>query len=352
MIALEDRIQPGGERARGLRDLLVIVLLAGLLGWLIGSMGLDWGALAGVGAEGADGVRVRGAFEDLLKRIADPMASADLLLGLGFLLCLRMGVLDLSIWAVSAGAGLVAAALLRGGLDPAWAFLAATGCGAAVGALQGLLVGALRLPSPAVTLAAAWLIASIVPSWVPGRTVAVPVESVAAAAESFFASLYIRRMLLAAGIYSVVMLGMLLAGPARRAAARHPWRLRAGAMALSGFLAAAGGCAWLFEHLHAPVPTRAVGDGLPVAAAVLSGGLLLSGPGRGLLSAALLPAALLAATVWRERVWMQPRWGWYPQVVLLAVGAAVLSLGIRRLLRCRGRDGRESVCKASAASVE
>ena len=56
---------------------------------------------------------------------------------------------------------------------------------------------------------------------------------------------------------------------------------------------------------------------LPVAAAIVSGGLFLGGRGRSLLSGVLLPGALLVTTLWQMSVWNFQRWGYALQTLVL-----------------------------------
>lgn len=75
-------------------------------------------------------------------------------IAVGVVLVLLIGEIDLSVGAVSGfGAAVVAVASARHGLAPAVAILAGLGVGAATGAVHGLLLTRLRIPSLVVTLA-------------------------------------------------------------------------------------------------------------------------------------------------------------------------------------------------------
>ena len=112
--------------------------------------------------------------ERYLVDVAGQLGSIYLLVSLGFLLALRCGAIDLSVWAASFLGGLVAARLINGGAPTAWALAAGTGAGMLLGAINGLLVAYGRLPSVLVTLVTAGVTISVLSAAFPGRLVSVP----------------------------------------------------------------------------------------------------------------------------------------------------------------------------------
>jgi len=318
---LEDRIRPPFLARAWPRDLLGVALLVGLAVVLAPAMRVDFSG-AGGAIEGAQGpLGAEPPTGALIQGLTGAMTSIYLLLALGLLLCLRCGAIDASVWVVSAVGGLVAAGCIKAGMATLPAVLLGVGAGAAVGAVNGLLVAFARLPSIAVTvatgLALMWATQAVCPQ---GRQIELPEYSFAGWQISLGESqpLVLTRMLIVGGLYSLVML-VLLAFDwfVRRPPSPGSRPVLLAAMAVSGALAAAAGALWLMEHNAAPVPTRLVDDLKAPAAAVLAGAAFLAGRGRGLLAGVFLPAALLLAGVWKLEVLNFQRWGYSLQLVLL-----------------------------------
>ncbi len=153
---------------------------------------------------------------------------------------------------------------------------------------------------------------------------------------------FFTRMVLVAGIYSVVMIVVLAGETLSRhstAPARRRWKLF-GSLAASGALAAAGGVLWLIDHNRAPVPTRIIGDLRIPAAAILAGSAVLTGHGRGLLVCICLPLSLLLASIWRKEVLPiggLQEYAVATQMLVMMVMILTVHAGFRRGRTCRGR---------------
>jgi len=281
---------------------------------------------------------------------------------MGFLLALRCGAIDLSVWISAAVGGVVAAALMNGGLAVGPAFLAGIAAGGLLGAVNGALVALVRLPSVIVTLVSALVAMWGLQAAFEARAVAAPsgafenwhlTEIVAAesldngegqggpsepagptpATETITLPLIQTRMLLVVAAYGFTMLVMLGGNVAARRNRRLGRRASLlAAMCASGALAAAGGAFWLLDHGAAPVPTRPVGDLRIPAAVILAGAAFFTGQGRTLLAGLCLPAAMLVTTIWRQEVCNLQVHGYAVQVILLAGMTFVVHRGMVRSL--------------------
>ena len=349
------------------RDLLCMALLVGLAFALIPALHIDWSAAFGGGAGTTDDRLARtDAIGEAFRRLIGPMVCAYMIMGLGFLLCLRCGALDLSMWVVSGLGGVVMAAMILAGRSPLEGMIAGVLAGAAVGAVNGLLVAWARLPSVAVTLvvalAAMWGMQAkypqrqiVLPEVIHrldangklrldrgGNPITVPVfdswhivhkvemvspdNSLSAShraqpevvREEIGRPLYVTRMLIVACVYSAVMLAILFiqrSMPGRpRPGSR--WALF-GALCMSGALSATAGALLLLDLNAATVPTRPVDNLLPLTAAILAGGAFLAGRGRTLLAGVLLPGAMLLCTTWDLNVVLLQWKGYDLHLVLL-----------------------------------
>jgi galactofuranose transport system permease protein len=322
MFSLEDKLRPPKIDAPGRRDLMGLAVLAALAVVLLPV----WTA-----------GRTRAEY---MPEAAIVMGSHYLLPALGFLLALRVGAIDLSVWVCAAAGGLVAAATINAGQPVAVAGLAGVGAGLAIGVLNGLLVAFARVPSVVATLlvglAVMWAMLAVLPQ----RHLAVPpgtfdtwriehqVQILQDAGDGKGAKptvmkelfpLSVTRLLIVVGMFLVLVAGLYGVSLLRRSGVDIPrrWQI-VGALSASGFLAAAGGACWLIEHGQAPAATRPIGDLRILAAALLAGGLYHAGRTRTLLTTAALPLALLIATVWRQEVWNLPAEGWALQLAILA----------------------------------
>lgn len=350
MFSLEEKLRPPVLSAPWRRDVPWLGLLVLLAAVLIG----------GDVAELCEAIRARDA--EAIYRIEDSlvghMTSPYLLGALGFLLALRSGAIDLSVWVCAGLGGVVAACRINAGAAVPAALGLGVAAGLCVGAVNGVLVAFVRLPSVVVTLVTALAVMWIMQAAVPGRQVEVPVGSFggwhivqtapgdqaapgpdgAPAVVEKALPLAMTRRLLVVAAFAAAVVGLFVVDAADRLGCPigRKWKLL-GAMCASGLLAAAGGICWLLEHGQTPVPTRPVGDLRIPAAVVLAGGAFLSGRTRTLLAAAALPGSLLLATVWRQEVWSLHAHGYALQMVLLVGMTIVAQIAIAGLLPGRAR---------------
>lgn len=282
-----------------------------------------------------------------------------LAVALGFLLALRRGAIDLSVWAVMGVCGMAAAGLINMGLWPAAAFAAAGMCGAGIGSLNALLTVRLKIPSALATLAVALLLIGMAGQLAgPARTVAVddrtfeswrlrqssqyqddpppkgkamPARQRQIVIEETLRPLVVTQMLLSASIFSLALAAVLGGSVAKRYGREmSPRKTLAAAMIGSGALAGFGGACWLVLYGAAPVPTRLFDDLRVPAAAMLAGGVFLAGYQRSVLAGLMLPPALLAATIWQQEAGL-PRWhGEHVFLIVLIVQVMVFQLAAAR----------------------
>ena len=357
MFSLEDKLRPRPHPNAWARDLFVVGLLIALGAVLLPTLGIDMSA-ALARPDSPESVEVRNhQFDLIFRQVTEQMASVLLLMSLGFLLCLRVGAIDLSVWAAAGLGGLVAAWLINAGVSAGPAFAAAIAAGAAFGAVNGAIVAAAKLPAVAVTLVTGLLLVWALQGSCDARSVELPddafvdwhvVQTVTmlspdsdtdapqppgrGVTESVTRPLYVTRSLLVAMIYAAVMLVLMGFGRSHAAESKPGarWRLLV-AMTASGALAALGGALWLLDHNRAPVPTRLVDDLRVPTAAILAGALLLAGKGRALFAAVCLPGALLLTGIWRQRVWNIPAAGYLLQLPLLAAAVWIAHAALANL---------------------
>ena len=148
------------------------------------------------------------------------MASYWLPPSMGFLLALRCGVLDLSVWMAFSAGSLTAAWLLAQGWPPAAAMAAGVAVGAALGALNALLVRGSRLPSAVLTLATALGVFLLLRWLLPQREIVPPGGAwsdwhwlgMGGPDSGVSQPLFMTRMLLVILTYGATMLTMMAAG--------------------------------------------------------------------------------------------------------------------------------------------
>jgi ribose/xylose/arabinose/galactoside ABC-type transport system permease subunit len=282
------------------------------------------------------------ARDTLLPMVAAHMASSLLLAAMGFLLALRCGAIDLSVWAVAGLGGVVAAALINSGVGVWPAFAVAGAAGLAVGLLNGGLVGVVGLPSPLVTsvtgMGVIWLLAWLI----PGRQITVPEQAFDAYFGHVSGVLAVRVMMVSAVFLAAVVV-LAVVDWTVWMGTEFPRRLSlTAALAASGLLAALGGAAFLIDNGLAPVPTRLIDDLRVPAAALLAGGLFLGRRGRELLAGLSLPSALLICTIWRQKAWNLPApgLGWELQMLVLMGMVIAVHLAFGRYVEARGTGRR------------
>jgi len=312
--------------------------------------------VAGVGFGLALGAMLGAAWnvgqQRYLTDVVGQMASFYLLVSLGFLLVLRCGGVDLSVWVLAGLGGIVAAALIQAGLPAVLAFAAAVGLGASAGAVNGVLTIGLRVPSPIVTFATAGAL-----WWALGAIGGTADRALSESSMSYWGLWpafppLVTRMLFVAAVYAVVMLVLLAADASpklRRGltpSARLFWALCA-----SGALASLAGASWLIDHNVAPVPSRPIGDLRIVTAAILAGGAFFGGRGRTMLAGVCLPGALLLTTIWRQEVGILPLGGYQLQVLLLGGMCIVVQVAMAGAIASRRPARLVAVAGAALATL-
>jgi ribose/xylose/arabinose/galactoside ABC-type transport system permease subunit len=280
---------------------------------------------------------------NFLHMVAGNMAGFLLLPALGFLLCLRCGVIDLSVWATSGAGGVVAAVLILRGWPGPLAFAAGAATGLGIGLISALLVVLARLPSLLVTPAVAMGVIWVLNHFVPGRAVEIPEFTFGAYMDWHSSPALAIRVLSVAIVYLSVLLGLLMIDSAVwRGVVFSRGASVFAALAASGLLAGLGGALWLIDNSRAPLPTRLIDDLRIPAAAILAGGLFLGRKGRELLAGMSLPAAVLLATIWQQKAWVMtsPGLGLTPQLLVLMAMTIAVHLAFGQYVEARGSGRR------------
>jgi len=285
------------------------------------------------------------------------LAGAGLPVALGFLLALRCGVIDLSIWAVMGLGGLVAAGLINAGMSPWGAFTLAVGAGAMVGAINGFLVSRVRLPAIVITALVGLILLgamnwkSFTQTEQTDRTVFVPdttfdnwvsnihgffdttnegLEKITEQSDdgqkvlvpaSITGPLVVFRTLLVFIAWTAVLVTLGIADNLipKTSQPYNKWWGRPVCLCVCGAMAGLSGACWLLDLGHTPVPTRLV-DGLTIPIAViLTGTLLLQGRGRTMLTIILIPIAVLCASLWKQTTYPITTMGYSVGLVVLGV---------------------------------
>lgn len=271
------------------------------------------------------------------------------LLALAIGLTMIAGEFDLSVVGTYALGGMVAVKV--GQSDPLLGVLAAVGCGIVIGAVQGGLIAALRIPSMPVTLATYIALLGLTYAMSGGLSVSFTNFDAVLWVDQTIAGIFSPRSLITLGAF--VLLTVLLAGTRlgrelravggdRRAARVAGVRVERTLVVLfttSGALAALGGALLAYSFASAN-PDPGLRPLLIAAVAALLGGVSLAG-GRGAplgLLAGALSVALLAQVVAVSKLpdyWIQLFYA-----ALLAIIVAIDSPGLRRGVdRIRARRG-------------
>ena len=234
-------------------------------------------------------------------------ASITAIIAAGMTFVILTGGIDLSVGSLVAFAGIVATTLLKSGLSPATAFVAAIGAGLAVGALSGAFAGfcitRFNIAPFIVTLATMtiWRGAAFVwtdgrPVWeLPdgfaflgtGRLLAVPVPSIIMVLTFVASHIILKRTRFGRYVYAVG--GNI---EAARLAGIRTGRVLVRVYVLSGTLAALSGIL-LASRMNSGQPNAGVAYELDVIAAVVVGGTSLSG-GAGSIAGTFIGAMLIA----------------------------------------------------------
>lgn len=316
--SLEAQLKPTGQESLA-RDLFVAGLLLGLAFLLVPAWEstLPTASPAPLTNQPQEDVSPLGNGDDAIassyrRDVIGQMASAAMLAALGFLLALRQGAIDLSLWAVMGVGGVVAAWLINSGMSAWGAILLAGFLGAGVGLINALFVAGLRLPSPLVTLLVGLGLIFGVGQLVESRDILVRPDAfdgwvrlvqVLLQVNTPAAPLLTMRMVLVAVAWAGV-LGVLLAryhltlASSNAPENRRPALLAA--LVASGTLAGLAGGIYLLDQGYAPVPSRPIDDLVIPAAAILAGAAVLLGRGRTILACICLPVAVLMVKLWRQ----------------------------------------------------
>jgi len=309
MISLEDKLRPSADTPSAhLRDGLVWMMLVALFIALLPVWWVDGALVSSLGSGDFTD------FGDVIEHFSRLLLSFWLLPAMGFMLALRCGAVDLSVWATAGLGGVVSALLIGEGSTPVVAMLAGISAGAICGLINGVLVVTLRVPCPIISMGMAVGLIRLLGGFFPSGEIALgdgSLTGLLGGFQSVFDWIGMPEVTLQAAaaltvfiFYAVTMLVILNGEIVERHSQQgfsERWRLLV-ALTASGALSAAGGVAWLIEHEVAPVPARLLDDLIIPAAALLAGGLYLAGRGRTLLAGVLLPMALAVATGWRQEV--------------------------------------------------
>lgn len=361
---LENRIAPPDEPGNWKRDLLGVAFLAGLLAILFPS----WMPAADV-----EGQRY---LTDVLGQLGGPI----LLMAVGWLIALRNGAIDLSVWVVAGLAGVTAAAAISAGFPPLPAFIIATALGGFVGLINGLLVSLARIPSVAATLLVGVSVVLVGQAVFSNSPVHVPADTfhrwlivapfageasvdtepetpdltdnaapVHPAPDSEDRPIYhvltVTRVVIVLAAYFMAM--FLAVGRRSMSGGRKSTGLVM-SLTLCGLLAGLAGACRLMDHGFAAMPARLLGDLRVPTTAVLAGSWFFVGPNRAQLAGLCLPIALIVATIWRQQVWLLGTWGYEWQLLLLTGVTILYQLASRGLFAWTFRP-RALAASASAA---
>ena len=274
--------------------------------------------------------------------ISNLLASSYLPAAMGFLIALRYGTVDLSVWASMGLSGVVAAGMIMKGCSPWMALPVGVACGTGVGIINALLLTRIRsrLPGFLVTAVVGILVILSMHAFTDASELVISDDALGGwntfldrcfrmsqSAEfqgQLIAPLVTLRMLIVSLAWSLTLV-VLLVGDIKTAGWPRPfarWWVRPVSLIVSGSLAGVTGIAWLVDHGSTPVPGRLV-DGLTIPiAVVLAGSVLLQGRGRTMLAGICLPLSLLLTQLWEQTIWPLSMMGY--SIHLLALGALVL----------------------------
>ena len=272
--------------------------------------------------------------QPLISRLTSQMPALILAIGVALVIITRQ--IDISIGAQFSMCAIVAGVTAASGLPLGVAIVAALGAGALMGALNGVLVAYLGLPSIVVTLATMVTWQEALRLWQQGRLLPLP------AGVQWFGLSQPAGQGLVISMTFIILLGTawamknLSAGrfvyatgtdaEAARLAGINPKRTTFGVFVLMGILA---GVAALFNMVQSPQVQPNAGDGLElkaIAAAVV-GGVAISG-GRGTLFGVLLGMLLLANVNPALTHFHQPPY-WEKAIQGLVILLAVVADGLR-----------------------
>ncbi len=272
--------------------------------------------------------------QPLISRLTSQMPALILAIGVALVIISRQ--IDISIGAQFSMCAIVAGVTAASGLPLGVAICAALGAGALMGALNGVLVAWLGLPSIVVTLATMVTWQEALRLWQQGRLLPLPAGIQwfglsQAAGQAVVISLTFILLIGAAWAMKNLAAGRFIYATgtdaeAARLAGIDPKRTTFGVFVLMGILA---GLAAVFNMVQSPQVQPNAGDGLDlkaIAAAVV-GGVAISG-GRGTLWGVLLGMLLLANVNPALTHFHQPPY-WEKAIQGLVILLAVVADGLR-----------------------
>ena len=272
--------------------------------------------------------------QPLISRLTSQMPALILAIGVALVIISRQ--IDISIGAQFSMCAIVAGVTAASGLPLGVAICAALGAGALMGALNGVLVAWLGLPSIVVTLATMVTWQEALRLWQQGRLLPLPAGIQwfglsQAAGQTVVISLTFVLLVGAAWAMKNLAAGRFIYATgtdaeAARLAGIDPKRTTFGVFVLMGILA---GLAAVFNMVQSPQVQPNAGDGLDlkaIAAAVV-GGVAISG-GRGTLWGVLLGMLLLANVNPALTHFHQPPY-WEKAIQGLVILLAVVADGLR-----------------------
>ena len=272
--------------------------------------------------------------QPLISRLTSQMPALILAIGVALVIISRQ--IDISIGAQFSMCAIVAGVTAASGLPLGVAIFAALGAGALMGALNGVLVAWLGLPSIVVTLATMVTWQEALRLWQQGRLLPLPAGIQwfglsQPAGQAVVISLTFILLIGAAWAMKNLSAGRFVYATgtdaeAARLAGIDPKRTTFGVFVLMGILA---GLAAVFNMVQSPQVQPNAGDGLDlkaIAAAVV-GGVAISG-GRGTLWGVLLGMLLLANVNPALTHFHQPPY-WEKAIQGLVILLAVVADGLR-----------------------
>ena len=272
--------------------------------------------------------------QPLISRLTSQMPALILAIGVALVIISRQ--IDISIGAQFSMCAIVAGVTAASGLPLGVAIFAALGAGALMGALNGVLVAWLGLPSIVVTLATMVTWQEALRLWQQGRLLPLPAGIQwfglsQPAGQAVVISLTFILLIGAAWAMKNLSAGRFVYATgtdaeAARLAGIDPKRTTFGVFVLMGILA---GLAAVFNMVQSPQVQPNAGDGLDlkaIAAAVV-GGVAISG-GRGTLWGVLLGMLLLANVNPALTHFHQPPY-WEKAIQGLVILIAVVADGLR-----------------------
>jgi len=273
-------------------------------------------------------------FQPFISRLTSQMPALVAAIGIALVIISRQ--IDISIGAQFSMCAVIAGVTAASGLPLGVAILAALGAGALMGALNGLLVAYLRLPSIVVTLATMAIWQEALRLWQQGRLLALPAGIKwfgcdQLTGQTIVISITFILLIVAAWAMKNLAAGRFIYATgtdaeAARLAGIDPQRTTFGVFVLMGILAGLGA---VLNLVQSPQIQPNCGDGLElkaIAAAVV-GGVAISG-GRGTLWGVLLGMLLLANVNPALTHFHQPPY-WEKAIQGLVILIAVMADGLR-----------------------